>query len=84
MFKRGDFFEAGELFSTWQAFVLVRWRGSDGLYYCDIFADSTDTTRRTGHRTFTDGDLAGMELCGGPTCRAEIERDRQARALAMQ
>jgi hypothetical protein len=78
-YHAGDFFDASGHFEAWQAFAVLRWVGADGRYYCDLYLDVDNLNKKTGHGVFTRAEIErGFDLCGGPTCLAEMDRVRGA------
>lgn len=76
-YKPGDFFDAAGYFDQWKAYALLRWIGRDSLYYCDLYRDEDEPEVKTGSAVFTRGQIEEeFDLCGGPTCLAEMAEDR--------
>jgi len=72
-YQPGDFFDVSAHFGLYRAYAELRWIGGDGRYYCDLYLDPDQTERRTGASSFRRSEIEdGFELCGGPTCRAEL------------
>lgn len=72
-YQPGDFFDASVHYRQWIGWALLRWIGADGRYYCELYLDQDDPNRKSGSAWFTRGEIEeNFELCGGPTCRAEL------------
>jgi hypothetical protein len=54
-YQPGDFFDVSAHFGLYLAYAELRWIGSDGRYYCDLFLDPDHTERKTGAASFTRG-----------------------------
>ena len=67
----GGVFGRPDRSGTIPGFARLRWIGSDGRFYRDLYLDEDAPERKTGAASFTREEMeTGFELCGGPSCCA--------------